>query len=107
MGIVNNKEQTMWYVYDKDTTVIQKTLKTRGAAKAWITRKQRDFLANQGLYVSNDGPLFDWGYAEAKYFHEHIERQVRKINLMTGEAFVQPANTPRSCDPSTETYWSM
>ena len=97
----------MWYVYDRDTTVIQKTCKTRGAAKAWITRKQRDFLANQNLYVSNDGPLFDWGYADAEYFHRTIEKSVIKRNLMTGQEFVQSVNTPRACDPSSELYWSM
>ena len=97
----------MWYVYDRATTVIQKTVKTPAAAKAWITRKQKDFLKNNGLYVSNDGPLFDWGYADAAWFHQYIEKQVRKTNLMSGEEFTQPANTPRSCDPSTELYWSM
>ena len=97
----------MWYVYDKTTTVIQKTLKTSAAAKAWITRKQSDFLRNQILYVSNDGPLFDWAYAESKHFHSKIETRVRRRNLMTGVEFEQPINTPRSCDPSTETYWSM
>ena len=28
-------------------------------------------------------------------------------NLMTGELMEIPSNTPRCCDPSTETYWSM
>ena len=97
----------MWYVYDKDTTVIQRTLKTAAAAKAWVTRKQREYLTNQGLYVSNDGPMFDWGLAEAKYFHQHIEKSVNKRNLMTGKEFTQPVNTPLACDPSSETYWSM
>jgi hypothetical protein len=97
----------MWYVYDKDTTVIQRTLKTAAAAKAWVTRKQREYLTRQGLYVSNDGPLFDWGLAEAEYFHRHIEKSVNKRNLMTGKEFTQPVNTPLACDPSSETYWSM
>ena len=97
----------MWYVYDKDTTVIQRTLKTAAAAKAWVTRKQREYLTNQGLYVSNDGPLFDWALAEAEYFHQHIEKSVKKRNLMTGLEFTQPVNTPLACDPSSETYWSM
>jgi hypothetical protein len=97
----------MWYVYDKQTTVIQKTCKTHSAAKAWVTRKQKEFLKLNGLYVSNDGPLFDWGMADADYFHKNIEKSETKRNLMTGKAFVQPVNTPRSCDPSTETYWSM
>ena len=97
----------MWYVYDKATTVIQKTCKTPAAAKAWITRKQKEFLKNPGLYVSNDGPLFDWGYADAEYFHRAIEKTETKRNLITGKEFTQSVNTPRCCDPSTETYWSM
>jgi len=28
-------------------------------------------------------------------------------NLMTGEDVVIPWDTPRSCDPSTELYWSV
>lgn len=28
-------------------------------------------------------------------------------NLMTGEEVQIPVNTPRSCDPSSEAYWSM
>ena len=97
----------MWYVYDKDTTVIQKSLKTHSAAKAWVTRKQREFLKNNGLYVSNDGPLFDWALADSAYFHNFIEQRVTRRNLMTGQEFTQPVNTPRSCDPSSELYWSM
>ena len=97
----------MWYVYDKDTTVIQRTFNSAKAAKGWITRKQNEFLKRNDLYVSNDGPLFDWGYADAQWFHDFIEKKVRKTNLITGEEFTQPANTPRSCDPSSELYWSM
>lgn len=35
-------------------------------------------------------------------------RRTKKVkNLMTGEMVEIPYNTPHSCDPSTETYWSM
>lgn len=95
----------MWYVYDKKTTVIQKTLKTAPAAKAWITRQHREHLANSIAY--HDGPLFQFGYAEAQEFHQHIEKSETKQNLMTGKSFTQPVNTPRSCDPSSELYWTM
>ena len=62
----------MWYIYDKDTMVIQKTMKTAAACKAFITRRQREFLESRNLYVSNDGPLFDWGYAEAGYYDQRL-----------------------------------
>ena len=97
----------MWYVYDKATTVIQKNFKTPTAAKAWITRKQNEFLKNRSLYVSNDGPLFDWGYADAEYFHRVIERTKVVKNRMTGVPVTITVNTPRACDPSTDLYWSM
>ena len=96
----------MWYVYDRATTVIQKTFKTAPACKAWITRKQKEFLRGEP-FVSDGGPLFDWGYADAEYFHEYIEKTRTVRNLMTGAEVRIRANTPRSCDPSTELYWSM
>ena len=96
----------MWYVYDKSTTIVQRACRTRAAALAWRTRKHNEFL--RGVpYVSDQGPLFAWGCADSAYFHQFIERQVRKTNLMTGAEFTHPANTPRSCDPSSELYWSM
>lgn len=97
----------MWYVYDKATTVIQKSCKTHSAAKAWVTRKQKEFLKNQGLYVSNDGPLFDWGLADSQFFHDFIEKRRRVRSLMSGQEVEITANTPRGCDPSSELYWSM
>ena len=97
----------MWYVYDKSTTVIQKTCKTHGAARAWVTRKQNEFLKNSGLYVSNDGPLFDWALADSQYYHLMIEKKKIVKNLMTGQEVEISVNTPRSCDPSSELYWLM
>jgi hypothetical protein len=97
----------MWYVYDKETTVIQRTFKTSKAAKGWITRKQNEYLRKDAAFVCNEGPLFDWGYADAKWFHDFIEKTRVVKNLMTGAEVRIRANTPRSCDPSTELYWSM
>ena len=48
------------------------------------------------LYRPEDGFRFDWTptYKTVK-------------NLMSGEDVVIPHDTPRSCDPSSELYWSM
>lgn len=35
------------------------------------------------------------------------EGMKRVINLMSGKEIEIPVDTPRSCDPSTELYWSM
>jgi hypothetical protein len=48
------------------------------------------------LYRPEDGFRFDWTPAT---------KTVR--NLMTGADVVIAYDTPRSCDPSSELYWSM
>ena len=32
---------------------------------------------------------------------------VERTNIMTGEKFMEPADLPYFCSPSSETYWSM
>jgi hypothetical protein len=75
---------------------------TSGAAEAALTRAERDAVRR--------GKEFDrtnYAIAEKSYFHDNIEKQVTKKNLLTGKEFTQPINTPAHCDPSTETYHSM
>ena len=101
----------MWYVYDRDTTVIIRSYKTRAAAQAAVTRAHKQYMKTHlyipGSNAAEDDPLFCWAMADAAYFHDFIEARVTKRNLMSGAEFTQPVNTPRGCDPSTETYWSM
>jgi hypothetical protein len=118
-----------YVIYNKETTVILRTpsrsvgcyvenYKTLAAAKAALTRlakkgklgtesvpaptKHNKFATKQIPYIKED---FD--IAEIKYFRENIEKQETKKNLLSGKEFKQPVNTPRCCDPSSETYWSM
>lgn len=101
----------MWYVYEKASTRIIRSYKTRAAATAAITRAHKAYVSNHfaapGWDDPDRDPLFTWAAADSHYFHLIIEQRVRKTNLMTGEEFTQPVNTPRSCDPSSELYWSM
>lgn len=101
----------MWYVYDKESTAIHKGYKTRAAAQAAITRMHKKYTRTNlyvpGSNVHDDDPLFLFAMADAQYFHMFIEKRVTKRNLMTGAEFTQTVNTPLSCDPSSETYWSM
>lgn len=96
----------MWYVYEKDSTRIVKGYKTQAAAQAAITRAHNKYAKKHIGQHEND-PLFTWAMADSKYYHLMIERKVVKRNLMTGEEFTTSVNTPRSCDPSSELYWSM
>ena len=49
----------------------------------------------------------DYAIADQVEFHAVIEKQVTKVNLMSNKKYQEPANTPISCSPASETYWSM
>lgn len=101
----------MWYVYDKRSSAIVKSYKTHPAAQAAITRAHKKYVRAfpyvPGSNAHEDDPLFWMACAEAAWYHSVIEQRVTKRNLMTGAEFTQSVNTPRSCDPSSELYWSM
>jgi hypothetical protein len=92
-----------YVVYNKESTRILKKRNggywyaDAGAAQAGLTR-----AVNAGRVKRED-----YAIAEVNEFHSRIEKQETKRNLMSGKEFTQPVNTPISCDPSSETYWSM
>jgi hypothetical protein len=101
----------MWVVYDKATSKRIDAYATIAAAKSRITKAHKAYARKNpyvpGSNAHEDDPLFKWAIAESQYYHMLIEQRVTKRNLMTGQEFTQSVNTPRSCDPSSELYWSM
>ena len=101
----------MWYTYDRRSSAIIKNYKTYAAAQAAITRAHKRYLKTHIYYPGSnaheDDPLTWMAAADSAYYHLMIEQRVTRRNLMTGQEFTQSVNTPRCCDPSTETYWSM
>ena len=110
----------MFYIYEKSSTYImgkvnkwdglvrpdhRQSYKTMAAAKAALTRMSKRHRAD--MLESVNDPVFRYGIAEAEYFHKTIEKQVKKRNLITDEEFMEPANRPMHCSPSSESYWSM
>ena len=114
-----NKEGNMYYIYEKETTYIigkpdrnglarpdhRQSYKTLGAAKAGLTRliKAENLLPTDSNYGE-----FRYAIAASAFFHQNIEKQVKKKNLMDPSIeFMEPVNRPYYCSPSSETYWSM
>ena len=83
----------LYVVYDMDTTVKygKDYYRSEGAAKAAITRSGQDNLS----------------YAESGIFDRVIEKRVERTNAMTGQKYWEKVNTPRSCSPASDLYWSM
>tara|TARA_B100000902_G_scaffold104008_1_gene106232 strand:+ start:73 stop:399 length:327 start_codon:yes stop_codon:yes gene_type:complete len=107
----------MYYIYEKSTTYIigkpdrngvarpdhRQSYKTLSAAKAGLTRILK--AENLPCTDPNYGE-FRYAIAASAFFHQNIEKQVKKTNMMTGKEFMEPANRPYYCSPSSETYWS-
>ena len=74
--------------------------KTERAAKAALTRLDKAGMLGEQAKE-------DFAIADTAYFRAHIEKQVEVINLMSGEPYMEAYNTPSSCSPACETYWSM
>jgi len=103
----------MYLIYDRETTIIpaqlrNKRYKTVGAAKAALTRFNKAWAATRGkLGNEPEAPVFRYGIAEVEYFHDTIEKTVERVNMMSGQPYREPANTPPHMSPASETYWSM
>lgn len=70
---------------------------TEGAAKAAKTRMEKSKRwAGRELAV-----------AELTTYRTLIEKMVKRVNLMSGKEYYESVNTPNSCSPASETYWSI
>lgn len=106
--------KAIWVIYNKKTSAILEIRTRNGrvtrqyygeaAARAALTR----YSKASGLMPADPAyPLYHYGLAERDYYREHIERTVTRKNLMTGAEYEESVNTPISCSPASETYWSM
>ena len=68
-------------------------------------------LPNTGLSRVEAQKLVDQmqktGFTTAEEQQAHNSRLVERVNLMSGDKYQEAADTPVSCSPASETYWSM
>lgn len=84
-----------YVVYHIFTTQLVKVFDKKSSAKRSTTCANR----NAGYY--------SYAYCPQDYYYSDIVKTKKVKSLMTGKEIEIPSNTPRCCDPSTETYWSM
>ena len=106
----------MYYIYDQHSTRIlskeskhwlKAEYKTMSAAQAALTRMQKKWVQREGVAAQAEGPLYTAAIAEAEYYAKHIERFVKRKNMMSGEEYTESVNTPNYMSPASEAYWSM
>jgi myo-inositol catabolism protein IolC len=82
-------------VYHRKSTQMIKVFALESAAKRSKTCMNRNAGSDEYAYTLDD------------IYHKEVVVSKKVRNLMTGEEVEIPSNTPLSCDPSSETYWSM
>lgn len=91
-------------IYDQDTLRLHATFPTRKAALARMRKIERreERMAERHNHKSINYKLAPKGY------YDLLAPKTKMVrNMMTGNLVEIDFNAPASCDPSTETYWSM
>lgn len=83
----------MFVVYNIKTTVVASHYKTAAAARRLADKLNLD---QPGLYA----------WAAADHYNDHVVHDIQVQSLMSGQMVTIPSNTPWSCRPDSETYWS-
>jgi len=92
------KQDYTMYIYKRDNRT--KTGERLVSTTVWTDRTEegmrRECNAIYNLYPATKG-----------YRFEYVPSMKTVRNLMSGVEIQIPHDTPRSCDPSSELYWSM
>jgi hypothetical protein len=83
--------------------------KTERAAKAGLTRMKKEYIQRslEGKRIPHDLEGLESFTICSIEEYRQLNTMVERTNFMTGEKYMEDINTPRSCSPSTELYWSM
>lgn len=84
-----------YIVYHRASTVMFKSFTLESAARRSKTCMNRNAGSDEYAYTLDT------------IYHNEVIKTKRVKNLMTGQEIEIPSNTPRCCDPSSETYWTM
>lgn len=88
----------VYVIYDTKTTRLVKKangehcFNTTSAAQRHLTR-----------YLDPE----QYGIADYVTYLECIEQKVERVNVMTGQKYMESINTPNYMSPASEAYWQM
>ena len=88
----------LYVIYDINTSRLvykangEHCFNTISAAKRHVTR-----------YLDHE----KYGIADYVTYLTTIEKKVERVNLMSGQKYMESVNTPNYMSPASEAYWSM
>lgn len=86
----------MYIVYEVNSTKRFKAFPTIGGARISAAFANKRASGRESYAV-----------ASVEDFESNVVKMVEKVNMMTGEKYMERSDTPYYCSPSSETYWSM
>ena len=95
------KQDYTLYIYKRDARC--KTGERLYSTSVW---RDRDQASMDREVIDLSRSLYRVGAGNGWRF-EYVPTMKTVRNLMSGKDVQIPHDTPRSCDPSSETYWSM
>jgi hypothetical protein len=98
MESMMSKQDWTMYIYKTDRR--KKTGERQVSTTVWTGR-------DQDTMQREVNELYAHHYPREQFRIEFVPTTKQVKNLMTGEMVTIAWDTPRSCDPSTELYWSM
>jgi hypothetical protein len=97
-----------YVVYHTKSTRTIKTFEKESAAKRSTTCMNRKATKGAAGDCTDDHTAYiPYAYTDQENYDKNVVYTKKVINMMSGLEIEIPSNTPHSCDPSTETYWSM
>ena len=90
-----------YYVVSKGSGLIV----TDGPSKARAYKTFGSAMATRTRLINKSG----WNISELSIIatKNYKPKMVTRTNLMTGQEYQEDVNTPRSCSPSSELFWTM
>ena len=96
-----------YVVYNTDSTLLYAKVARGMRITSFETERSAKIFRNKVLKSEVTLKEDCVQIAESGVFHSSIEKQVQRKNMMSGEYYSEPINTPRHCSPASEVYWSM
>jgi hypothetical protein len=93
----------MWLIYNVGTEKVHgpyswlsKHYDTERGAKSACTKLNKKY-----------GNTEQWKISTVEEWSKRPVKMVERVNLMSGEKFMEAEDTPNFCSPASEAYWSM
>lgn len=82
---------------------LKQVYETERGAKIACTKLNKSYQANPLDTVTNP----QWKVMTVAEYNARPVKMVERVNIMSGQKYMEAEDTPNFCSPASEAYWSM